>query len=152
MKKLIIILLTLLTIGISVEAQFSHLNDIELKSTQDYHEFAEQVLDCSHYILMTPYSKKDKDRTAATKFIVRWMKGSPSLDFEVSETIKVLTEEKEELIGIYISCYAKQLLEDDENSLSKTELESEALKLFASYCNNPNNKIKPTKELKKLNS
>ena len=152
MKKFIIILIALVITGSLAKAQFSHLKEIKLQSSEDYSEFAEQVLDCSYYLLMTPYSKRDADRVAATNFITRWLKGSPTAGFTVSETIKTVTEEKEALIGLYISCYAKQLLEDDENVLSSSELEEKALHSLVNYCNNPNNKIKPTKELKKLNS
>ncbi|GAF02072.1 hypothetical protein [Saccharicrinis fermentans] len=150
MKKSVIILMILTATVTLSNAQFTYLNDIKLESDEDYAAYSEQVLDCSYYLLMTPYNKKDTERKAATTFIVRWMKGSPSLNFKISNKIKALTDEKEELIALYISCYAKQLLEDEKKSLSQTELELRAIQSLASYCNNPNNKVKATKELKNI--
>ncbi|WP_075591483.1 hypothetical protein [Labilibacter marinus] len=149
MKKLIIILFALIATSNWANAQFSHLNDVELKTSEDYKEYTEQVLDCSYYLLMTPFDKKDSERTAATEFIIRWMKGSPSCDFSVSDDIKTLTEEKEELIGLYASCYAKVYLENEESTQDITEITEGAVSALIQYCNNPSNKIKPTKEMKK---
>ena len=149
MKKLVFILLIAVFSGSVAKAQFSHLSDVELKTNEDYEEFAEQVLDCSYYLLMTPFDKKDNERTAATDFIVRWMKGCPSYQFTLSDEVKLLTDEKEDLIGLYVTCYAKQALENEESALSKTEIEKEAIDSLIQYCSKPGNKIKPTKEMKK---
>ncbi len=149
MKKSTIILLIAMLAGTWANAQFAHLNEVKFESDADYQEYAEQVLDCSYYLLMTPFDKKDAERTAATDFITRWLNGNPAYDFSVSENIKSITEEKEDLIGIYITCFAKVVLEK-EVEVVDDKVEKQAIESFISYCNNPTNKVKVTKEMKKL--
>lgn len=136
--------------GTWVQAQFSYLKEVKLQSADDYKEYAENVLDCSDYLLLTPYDKKDIERQAATDFVTRWIQGSPQFSLNVSENIKVLTEEKEDLLGLYITCYAKQAIENKDNYTNDELLEKDAINLFLDYCANPQNKIKLTKEMKKV--
>ena len=85
MKKIVFILLTLIISGNVAKAQFSHLKEVELKSNEDYKEFTEQVLDCSYYLLMTPFDKKDTEREVATDFILRWMRVLPHTSLHLAK-------------------------------------------------------------------
>ncbi|WP_282035981.1 hypothetical protein [Saccharicrinis aurantiacus] len=131
-----------------VSAQFSYLNDVELESTADYSEYTETVYDCCDYLLLTPFSKKDSERVAATNFIERWVKGAPNSSYKVSENIQSLTDNRTELLGLYFTCIAKELVEGNaDNSL---QAEEKAITSFLDYCTNPMNKLKLTKEIKEL--
>ena len=149
MKRTYLFIVIALFIGKNINAQFSHLKDVELKTSEDFEEFAELVVDCSNYLLMTPFDKKDSERAIATDFITRWIKGSPSVNFNLSENVKQLTDDREDLIGIYITCYAQKILESDIQAPDYVEIEKEAIVSFLQYCNRADNKIKPTKEMKK---
>lgn len=150
MKKTTILFFAFALMGTWVQAQFSHLKDVKLQSADDFNEYAEQVLDCSDYLLLTPYDKKDSERQVATDFVIRWMQVAPQFSLNISENIKLLTEEKEDLLGLYITCFAKQVLENKENHVNDKLLENNTINLFLDYCANPLNKIKLTKEMKKV--
>ena len=150
MKKTTILLFILTLCGTWASAQFSHLNEVKLETSEDYTEYADQILDCSDYILLTPYDKKDSERKAAIDFITRWIQGSPDYSVTINDNIKLITEEKEDLLGLYITCYAKHTLENDVKYSKKEQLENIAINSLIEYCGNPINKIKPTKEMKSM--
>lgn len=150
MKKIAILFIAFILMGTWVQAQFSHLKEVKLQSAEDFNEYAEQVLDCSDYLLLTPYDKKDVERQVATDFIIRWIQGSPQFSLNVSENIKLLTEEREDLLGLYMTCYAKQILEKEGDYEDNEGVVNNTIHSFLDYCANPLNKIKLTKEMKKL--
>lgn len=143
-----ILLISILVIVSSIQAQFSYLNDVKLEGESDVQEYSETVLDCCDYLLLTPYDKKDVERQAASDFIVRWTQVHPNYEFELTEDVKLITEENEVLLSLYTTCCAKHFLESENASILQ-ELQSEAFDTFLSYCSNPMNKMKLTKEIKK---
>ncbi|TLX73912.1 hypothetical protein E9993_13975 [Labilibacter sediminis] len=150
MKKSIILLVTLILCGTLAKAQFSHLKDVKLQSAKDYTEYTEQIFDCSDYILLTPYDKKDKERTTAINFVTRWLEGSPEYSFFISDNIKVITEERDDLLGLYTTCYAKIIVENEGAITNHEKIENLAINSLLEYCGNQINKVKPTKEMKNL--
>jgi hypothetical protein len=150
MKSFIILLITALGIQSAINAQFSHLKDVKLETTKDFQDNTEQVFDCSNYILLTPYDKKDDQRIAATEFVYRWINNSPKYTFTVSNKVKLLTDEREDLLALYSICYALFSLENKDIITTVSEKENYAIDALINYCGNPINKIKLTKEIKKL--
>ena len=147
-----IILVALITIlGVSGYAgNFATLANIELNTSEQYAEAQEQVLDCCYYLLSTPCDKKDEDRTYATQFIVRWMQGTPEYSFELEEVVKRMTANKEELLSLYLTCFTKLTLESENPYEEKAQIKQEAMDAFLNYCGNSINKVRPTKEMKKM--
>lgn len=144
-----ILLLFLFSLSVTfVNAQFSYLNDVELESAEDYTEYTETIYDCCDYLLLTPFSKKDIERVAATNFIERWVKGAPESSYKVSKNIQSLTDNKPDLLGLYLTCMAKEFVEGNANT--SLQAEEKAIVSFLDYCTNPMNKLKLTKEIKEL--
>lgn len=149
MKRFIFILLIAIGIGNAVSAQnFSSLNEVKFVDTEMYEEYIDQVFDCCYYLVQTPFTKKDAERVAANEFIKRWVKGSPSYTVKVSDKVKQLFEEREELISLYYGCYLKVSLEQDETNAQI--IEEKALDSIIRYCENSSNKLKMTKGMKEL--
>ena len=147
-----IILMALITIfGVSGYASnFSGLANIELNTSEQYAEAQEQVLDCCYYLLSTPCDKKDEDRGFATQFIVRWIQGTPEYSFEIEEVVTKMTSDKEELLSLYLTCYTKLTLESENPYEEKSQIKQQSIEAFLDYCGNSINKVRPTKEMKKM--
>lgn len=148
MKHVLIVLIALVLV-ISAQAQdFSYLNDIELNSKEQLKEAEEYVLDCCYYITATRYDKKDVQRTMATSFVTSWLSKSKDLSSVLNEDIVLMTEERIDLEGLYLGCYALNIIEN--SGATQKDIEGGALVALLDYCNNPINKVKLTKELKRL--
>lgn len=134
----------------SYATDFSKLSTIELNTSEQYEAAQEQVLDCCYYLLSTPCDKKDKDRGFATQFIIRWIQGTPEYSFEIEETVAQMTGEKDELLSLYLTCYTKLTLESENPYEEKETIKKGAINAFLDYCGNSINKVRPTKEIKRM--
>ncbi len=150
MKKIIIVLLLVLVSNEYLSAQFLYLDEVKLESKEDFVEYSETVADCCNYLLLTPYDKKDEQRISASTFVTQWVTNNPDVEFVVGKKIMVLTEEKQELISIYLTCVAKNLTNEDIHVENNQKLEELAMTAFLEYCSKPMNKIKLTKGIKEL--
>jgi hypothetical protein len=149
--KSIIVLLLLVLGNLSLSGQhFASLNDVEFQDEASYNKYTDQVFDCCYYLLQTPFDKNDEDRTSASDFIVKWMAGSHVYSFKVDDSIKILTDDREDLLGIYCACYSLEILEKLEQGIAVVSAEDKVLSRFLDYCGNPINRVKITKEIKKM--
>lgn len=150
MKSILVVLLIVLG-DLSVSGQhFASLNDVKFPDQESYSEYTDQVFDCCYYLLQTPFDKNDKDRESASEFIIKWMAGSSVYSFHVDDSIKTLTEDREDLLGIYCACYTLEILEKLEQGIPIVSADEKALSRFIDYCGNPINRVKITKEIKKI--
>lgn len=151
MKQFVLILLLTIGYGNIISSQnFSSLKDVKFEDSDMYEEYLDQVFDCCYYVVQTPYDKKDIERFAAVDFITRWSKGSPSHTIKVSDKVKLLFEEREDLLSVYSGCYLKIILELEENDANIVE--EKAIESVIRYCSNDKNKLKMTKGMKELSS
>jgi hypothetical protein len=151
MRYALVLVMFFLILGISLNAQhFASLNDVKFDYDGAYEDYTDQVYDCCYYLLQNPYSKKDSDRKAASDFIARWIKGAPDYPFKIEEEIKVLTEERADLLELYTACYVKEVLENAEEGMKLNAINDTILNSFLVYCSKPVNKVKLTKEMKKI--
>lgn len=148
MKKFFLLLIVVFATTFA-NAQFAYLNDVQLDTDGDFQEYVDVAIDCCDYLLLTPFDKKDVERQAATAFIIRWININPAYSFEVTKDIRSLTQENEELVGLYTICCVKLMLDAEAKELTGN-LQNEAINSFIAYCSNPMNKIKLTKEIKKI--
>ncbi len=153
MQRLLLIIFICFCTVCGVTAQnFESLKEIKLNSPTEYKEYQDQVADCCYYILQTPEDKKDDERKYAIQFAKRWLDGSPECNYKISDSVKQLTEEKEVLMNLFVVSYALVFIEHlkDDTLENSKELEGMAINRFLSYCQEGMNKIKLTKEMKKV--
>ncbi len=149
MKQFVIIFLLVIGSGNIISSQnFSSLQDVKFEDSEMYEEYIDQVFDCCYYVVQTPYDKKDDERVAAVDFITRWAKGAPLYNIEISERVKLLFEEREDLISLYSGCYLKLVLELEETDVNI--IEEKAIESVIKYCSNDQNKLKMTKGMKEF--
>lgn len=149
MKKLIFAAL-LLCFNNSFSQTLPDFDEIKLDKGPDYQVAEPDVMKAADYILSTPFEKNDMNRLKSLQFIIKWMTGTPDYTFGLDETVSKLMKGNDELLGIYMACMTKYCLENKASSKDGKVVKLNSVKLLLAYCENPDNKMKMTKQLKKL--
>ena len=149
MKKLFFLLLAL-HFNFAYSQELPDFDEIPLKKQSDYYKADSFVLIASNYLLSTPYVADNKDRTKSQAFIINWMSGTPDYTFSIGKTALDITKKNPPLLGIYMACMAKYCLENKVDGKDEKVVTLNAVKLLLAYCEDAENNIKMTKELKKL--
>ena len=150
MKQVFVLVLMVLGVTIVSGQDFTGLSKVELKELKQYIQVEEQVLDCCYYLTGTPFEKKDENRQLATVFVNRWVQGMPQIAFELTESINLITEGKEELVSIYKVSLAMAVIENKKLDPAGVEVERIAINAMLDYCSNPVNGVKMPKEMKRV--
>jgi len=149
MKSFLIFLLTL-SFSYSYSQALPPLKDIPLNVKADYQPADSIVLLASTYILSNPFDENDARRLECLQFILRWMTGTPDFNFTFDKVATKISKGNDNLMGLYIACMSKFSLENRALSKDAKAVELNSLKMLLEYCQNPNNNIQMTKQLKKL--
>ncbi len=153
MKCLVVFLLVWIC-GVSLvnSQNFESLKEVKFSNRESFNEYREQVTDCCYYVLQTPNDKKDDERKYAIEFVTRWMKEYPDCKFRICEEVKQMIDERDELIGLYTVSYAAVYMDGYRENSNKdgNSIREDAVARFLNYCAEDMNKIKLTKEMKKV--
>ena len=109
------------------------------------------MLQTATYLLSVPIKKEDKDRMSSLQFISKWMYGTPDYSFVFRDEVAKLGKDNNDILGLYMAGMAKYTLENKaiaKDDAKKVKLN--ALVLVLDYCENPNNNIHMSKQLKKF--
>jgi hypothetical protein len=152
MKKTIFILAILVTaFGANAFSQdYSKLKDISLKSKEDCTAAEDRVKECTTYILTTPMDDSNQNRMNAIAFVMRWMDATPDFTFDLDQTVAALAQTNESLLGVYMACMSKFVLENRSDSKDKGEVKYRSVLLLLDYAQNPDNKVDIEGELENL--
>jgi hypothetical protein len=148
MKKIFFIGVLLLVVSTSFAQNLPDFDAIKLETKADYKPADPYALQASNLLLTTPFDKNSLDRVKALRFIVRWMSGTPDYLFSLNDPIAKATNE--ELLGLYMACMTKYCLENPASAADEKAVNLNSIKMLISYCENPDNNIKMTSQLKKL--
>lgn len=153
MKKIFSI--TLITIGLFFNQSFAQqelpdFENIKLDQKSDYKQADSAALKASTYLLSTPFEKDNIHRLHALSFVIKWMSGTPDFSFTLDEDAIKTVKGNEALIGLYMAAMTKYALENRSLSKDTKAIKLNSLILLLNYCENTNNNIKMTKQLKKL--
>ncbi len=127
----------------------SKYDNILLTTANECRKAEPQVMLASDYVYSTPIDKKNFNRTNAISFIMKWMSGTSDFSFILDETIKKVTYNDKDLVGVYIACLAKYALEKGKG-VDREDLKLNSYLMLAKYCEDPANNYKPRGEIKKL--
>jgi hypothetical protein len=128
---------------------FTSLNVNSLQKMEDYVKAEPKVLECSTFLLNTPYEANNLNRLSAMNYIMKWMEGT-DYTFNIDSKAVELTEGNNDLFGLYMTTMPKVVLENKGVNLSTDEIHNRVVDLLIAYCKNEKNNMKPTKKLKKL--
>ena len=149
MKK-VFLFLVLVFGSLNLMAQdFTSLNVNSLQKMEDYVKAEPKVLECSTFLLNTPYEANNLNRLSAMNYIMKWMEGT-DYTFNIDSKAVELTEGNNDLFGLYMTTMPKVVLENKGVNLSTDEIHNRVVDLLIAYCKNEKNNMKPTKKLKKL--
>lgn len=149
--KNVIMAAALLLVANGVYAQdFSNLDNIQLKAGADYRNNDSVALNCANYLLNTPVDTFDVSHRNTFTFLMRWITGTPDYTFRVDADIAVKAAPTPALMAVYMASIAKFALENKEQSKDADAVKYNSFLIFIQYCENPNNHVQQTKEIKNL--
>jgi hypothetical protein len=150
MKKIIFIaIITLFTTNFFGQ-NFSELAKSEFVSVESYKSAENQILVCANYLFSNPANKAELNRLNSIQYIMKWMSGTPDYTFDIGEKAMILTKGKPDLLGLYMAAMSKVVIENRERTLSSDEVYNKSEKVLVNYCSISDNKMKPSKQIKKL--
>jgi hypothetical protein len=144
-----IILFFLLFCSTCTFAQLPDLDAIKLEKAADYKPANPAALAAANYLLSVPVSK-DESYTKALRFVLKWMQGTPDYGFELGEDVARLVKGNDALLGVYMAAMTKYTLEHPEDAKDHDMVKKNAIDSLLAYCQNPDNKVKMNKALRKL--
>lgn len=107
-------------------------------------------MQAANYILSTPFEKNDVTRLKSLQFVMKWMTGTPDFLFSLDEAATKMAKGNDEVLGLYVVCMTKYCLQNIDASKDEKLVKLNAIKMLLAYCENSNNNMKLTKQLKKL--
>lgn len=149
MKKWIIVLL-LCYCNNCISQTLPNFDEIKLELAADYKTAEPAVLQSAGYILSVPFEKNDLNRLKSLQLIIKWMTGTPDYSFTLDNVATKIAKGNDDLIGLYMVCMTKYCLENSSTAKDQKAVKLNSIKLLLAYCENENNKMKMTKQLKKM--
>lgn len=149
MKSLLTLLLSI-SLGSCFGQSLPNFDEIKLDQGSDYKSAEASVLQATNYILSTPYDKDDANRLKSLQFVLKWMSGTPDFSFALDDAIAKIIKGNDDLLGVYMACMTKYCLENKDSAKDAKLVKLNSVKLLLAYCENENNKMKMTKQLKRL--
>jgi hypothetical protein len=129
---------------------YSRLKDIEMKDKEDFVKAEDKVMECTKYILTTPMDDENTNRINALQFMLRWMDGTPDYTFSLDETVGKLAQTSDALLGVYMACMCRYVLENKEKAKDEKDVKYNSVLLLIDYSKDPNNKVEITGEIENL--
>jgi len=123
---------------------------IKLEKAQDFKNAEPYVLQTVRFLYMTAVNKDNKDRQTGFDFILKWMSGTPSYSFTMTEVDSKISKGNADIVGMYVAGMIRYALENKEKASDTRSMKLEAVRYLLDYSYIPSNNLRPTKQLKKL--
>jgi hypothetical protein len=149
MKKIVFILFAFVS-SYSFGQNFPDYENIKLDEKSDIQAADTFALVASTYLLSTPFDKDELNRLKALQFIIKWMAATPDYTFTLEEVAGKIMKGNNDLLGLYMAAMTKYSLENKVASQDEKLVKLNAIILLLNYCENKDNNIKMTKQLKAL--
>jgi hypothetical protein len=149
MKTLCIVLLSFVTNFLFAQTNTNYDN-VKLEQASDYVLADSFAIEAANFLFATPFEKDNLQRLKSLSFVIRWMTGTPDYSFTLDEVASKIIKGNDDLLGLYMAAMTKFVLENKALSKDQKIIKLNALITVLNYCEDPNNNIKRTKQLKKL--
>ena len=150
MKKVILFFLLTLSLSYSYAQELPNLKNIKLNKNSHYKDTEPIVLKVVNYLFETPIDKKNKARTDAGQFLIKWMNGTPEYTFYLEEKETNYFDTDSDLMLMYMAGLTKFTLENKSVKDQKA-LVLGTMTVTLPYLNNQENKKSWSKDLWQLN-
>ena len=148
MKKSFLLLFVLTTISSFAQTDYSK---VVMASDADYKAAEKSALEASNYLLSTPLDTKNMKLEEATKFLSKWMEGTPDYTYIIeSPVISKLNAENAGLTGVYFAAMTKFSLENPAKAQDPQLVMITGIKTLLAYAEKPENKVVMADTVKKL--
>jgi hypothetical protein len=123
---------------------------IKLEKASDYKAAVPFVLQTANYLLSTPFRNDNKDKTNSLQFLGKWMNGTTDYAFVFGDVVDKIGKGNNDLIGLYMAAMTKYTLENKAAAKDPKVVELNSFILLLNYCENKDNNMKMSKQVKKL--
>ncbi len=151
MKKIIFFFaLCLMVFSSSYAQNFNEIAEYQFTTPESYKTEEPKVLLCANYLFNQPSNVGELYRQVSLGYILKWMEGTPDYTFDLDSKALELTKGNQDLFGLYLAAMTKAVLENKGEALSGDQVYDKAVDILVDYCSDSNNKMKPSKKLKKI--
>jgi len=150
MKKIILIIAISFSFNTLIGQNFTELANYEFETKESYKTEENKVLMCANYLFNNPAKQAKLNRLTSIQFIMKWMTGTPDYTFGIGEKAMELTKGNSDLLGLYMAAMSKVVIENEGGKFDNDEIYNQAEEILVSYCSNSDNKMKPSKKIKKI--
>ncbi|MDC9722949.1 MAG: hypothetical protein PSN34_09295 [Urechidicola sp.] len=150
MKKTILIIALTFSFNVLIGQNIPQLENYEFESVESYKTEEDKVLMCANYLFNNPVNIDELNRLISIQYIMKWMEGTPDYTFDLGEKSMELTKGKFDLLGLYMAAMSKVVIENKGEKLDSDEIYNRAEGILVNYCSNSDNKLKPSKKIKKI--
>lgn len=150
MRKIIFALLAVSYSYVSFCQGLPNFDAIPLSGKADYKTAEPYALQASTFLLSTPAEKDNLDRLKSLQFIIKWMSGTPDYMFSIDDVATKIMKGDDDMLGLYMAAMTKFVLENNEAATDQQKIKLNAVTMLLDYCENPANKIKMSKNMRKL--
>lgn len=148
--KCFLFVFIILSSKFSFSQPFPNYGIVNLDKASDYRTADPVALQAATYLLSTPFEKNNVDRTNSLQFMIKWMKGTPDYGFAIDKSIGKMFSGDNDVIGLLMAAMVKYSLENTTASKDLKAVKLNAVSMLLTYCENPQNNIRMTRQLKKL--
>lgn len=148
--KCFLFLFIVLSSKLSFSQPFPNYGTVNLEKASDYRTADPVALQAANYLLSTPFEKNNQDRSNSLKFMAKWMKGTPDYGFAIDRSIGKIFSGDNDMLGLLMAAMVKYTLENTATSKDINAVKLNAVSILLTYCENPENKIRMSRPLKKL--
>lgn len=142
-------LVALLCISCVAKAQTYPYRDIKLEKPADYKATEKIALSAANFLLSTPLTEAEADRTGALKFLNDWMLGTKDYQFYYKGKAADIAEDND-LFCLYLAAMTKFTLENKVEAANPLVVDANASKIVLDYCDQSKNNFKLRKKFRKL--
>jgi hypothetical protein len=151
MKKTTLLLLFLLSGAVySLAQDLPNLKYVKLNKRSHFKDAESTTLKVVDYLFATPVDKKNKSRTLAGEFLIKWMNGTPDYTFHLEESETKYFNTDSDLMLMYMAGLTKFALTNPAVKDQKATVLG-ALAFTMSYLNQQKDKKSWSAELWQLN-
>jgi hypothetical protein len=149
MKKIIVFLFAFSSFFVKAQT-VPNFDQIKLEKATDYKPAEPFVLQTANYLLTSPVTKENAaDRLNSLRFISKWMNGTPDHSYVFSDVADKIGHDND-ILGLFMAAMAKYSLDNKAVAKDGKLVKLNALKIVLDYCEVKENKVRMTKQLKKL--
>lgn len=150
MKKIFLAAALLLSVYVNGQT-VPDFDLIKLEKTADYKAAEPFAFQTVVYLLSTPVGKDNSEnRLKSVQFLVKWMSGTPDYSFVMDETTAKIGGDNKDIFGIYMAAMIKYSIDNKAMARDSKQVKLNAISMLLDYCENKNNHVKMSKQLKKL--